>query len=231
MILHLDPRSKLYLLILSNLLLFFHVSIKYECMIMVLFLALFFLSGKIKIGIKFSVIYFIFLFMDLYGVECMQKNIFLSFIAMIAVGFRMMVPCITIGTYTFITTSTSEMVCALRKLHVSEKIIIPFVVMIRYFPTVKEDFEYIKSSLSLRGIGESKKELLLHPFETLEYILVPVLMNSSFVASDLTIAALTKGLSIEGKHTCLLELKVTIMDYIYPILCTILVFLFLKGGM
>ena len=50
----LDPRAKLYLLVLSNLTLFFHIHLKAEVMLTALLLALFFLSGKIKTGVRMT---------------------------------------------------------------------------------------------------------------------------------------------------------------------------------
>lgn len=42
-----DPRAKLYLLLLANLMLFFHVSLAAEAIMAALFLLLFFLSGEL----------------------------------------------------------------------------------------------------------------------------------------------------------------------------------------
>ena len=219
---HLDPRTKLLLLCISNLVLFCHVSLKYECMMMIVILSLFFLSNKTKIGIKFAIIYFIFYVLDILD---LPNNVVLSFLLMFSNTIRMMLPIIAMGTYTFSTTKTSEMTCALRKMHVSENIIIPLVVMIRFFPTAKEDYTHIKEAMTLRGIETS----ILHPLQSLEYILIPLLMNSTVVANDLTIAALTKGLSIEAQHTSIAKLYLSIFDIIYPILLCIPLLFFWKG--
>lgn len=48
--LHLDPRTKLYLLLLSNLTLFFHVSLSAEILLVAMLLSLFFLSGRGQSG-------------------------------------------------------------------------------------------------------------------------------------------------------------------------------------
>lgn len=46
-----DPRAKLYLLLLANLMLFFHVSLAAEAIMAALFLLLFFLSGCYAAGL------------------------------------------------------------------------------------------------------------------------------------------------------------------------------------
>ena len=62
----------------------------------------------------------------------------------------------------------------------------------------------------------------------LEYILMPLLMNGNNVAQDLSVAALTKGIGLPGTHTCMVELKLTVWDFVYPALCTLP--LLWKGG-
>ena len=52
-----DPRAKLYLLLLANLMLFFHVGTGAEAVAVSLFLLLFFLSGRIRRGIRLSLLY------------------------------------------------------------------------------------------------------------------------------------------------------------------------------
>ena len=140
-----------------------------------------------------------------------------------------MLPCIITGAYVFSTTTAGELTCALRRMHVPESVIIPCVVVVRFFPTVKEDYRQIRAAMALRGIAEGKAALLRHPAQSLEYILMPLLMNGNNVAQDLSVAALTKGIGLPGKHTCMVELKLTAWDFVYPALCTLP--LLWKGGL
>ena len=40
-------------------------------------------------------------------------------------------------------------------------------------------------------------------------------MNGNNVSQDLSIAALTKGIGVKGNHTCVEQIKVKAIDYIY----------------
>ena len=100
-------------------------------------------------------------------------------------------------------------------MHVPESVIIPCAVVVRFFPTVQEDYHQIHNAMALRGIAEGKGALLLHPMQSLEYILMPLLMNGNNVAQDLSVAALTKGIGLPGTHTCMTELHLTVWDFIY----------------
>lgn len=226
--LKLDPRCKLYLLLISNFLLFFHVDLISECIIMALLIILLFLSGEYKRGIKFLISYLILLILDLTLVGNV-KGLLLTWISLLAVSIRMLYPCIVSGTYAFVTTSISEFVCALRKMHVSENVIIPCMVVIRFFPTIKEDYRQIKNAMALRGISNGPLSFLRHPFESLEHIIIPLLMNSNNVAEDLSCAALTKGLSIKGNHTSIARINFRLIEVVTMVLITIPLILNIGG--
>ena len=216
-----DPRAKLYLLLLANLMLFFHVSLAAEATMAALFLLLFFLSGCYAAGLRLTVIYGVLLALDLWAVPRAENSPFLNVVALFAGGIRMMLPCIITGAYAFSTTTVGELTAALRRMHLPESIIIPCAVVVRFFPTVGEDYRHIRAAMALRGIAAGRGALLRHPVQSLEYILMPLLMNSNNVAQDLSAAALTKGIGLPGRHTCMTELRLTAWDFLYPALCTL----------
>lgn len=220
MALRLDPRCKLYLLLLANFLLFFHVSLRCECLLMGIFLALFFLSGRWRQGLRLGAVYAVMLALDFWLVPN-ADGLLLSWVSLLAVGGRMMLPCIVTGAYAFGTTSVSEFVCAMRRMHVPEALVIPCMVVIRFFPTIREDFRQIRCAMRLRGIGGGTLGLALHPMQSLEYILIPLLMNSNNVAQDLSVAALTKGISLPGEHTSLTQIHFSWYDALVMVLCTL----------
>lgn len=150
-------------------------------------------------------------------------------ISLAAISLRMMLPCIIAGAYAFSTTTIGEFVCALRKIRVPESIIIPCMVIIRFFPTIREDYIQIRNAMAFRGIASGKGAILLHPIQSLEYILIPLLMNGNNVAQDLSVSSLTKGIGLSGKHTCMTEITMKIWDWLYMILCTMPLILFWKG--
>ena len=84
--------------------------------------------------------------------------------------------------------------------------------------------------MALRGIAEGKAALLLHPAQSLEYILMPLLMNGNNVAQDLSVAALTKGIGLPGRpHQHDRTVPQGVRTFIYPLLCTLPLLLFWGG--
>ena len=220
--LRLDPRAKLYLLVLGNLTLFLHVSLTTELLLVSILLSLYFLSGKVKSGVRMTAVYAVLVSIDIFVIP-IAEGLLLNVLSLVSVGIRMMLPCVISGGYAFSTTTVGEMVCGLRKFHFSETIIIPSVTVIRFFPTIAEDYRQIRNAMTLRGITYR------NPMEALEYILIPLLMNSNNVAQDLSVAAMTKGISLPGKHTSMIELKMVWQDWFFMVACTIPFVLYLGG--
>lgn len=227
-ILRLDPRTKLYVLLLANLMLFFHARTNVEALMVTLFLAPFFLSGRTRAGLRLTATYLVLLAIDLLVVP-VATGFALSFLSMLSVGIRMLLPCIITGTYAFTTTTVGEFVCGLRRMRVPETVIIPCMVVIRFFPTLREDYRQIRNAMALRGIAAGPAGLLRHPAQSLEYILMPLLMNSNNVAQDLSVAALTKGIGLSGAHTCMTEIRMTALDWAYMVVCTVPLAAFIGG--
>lgn len=220
----LDPRAKLYLLLLANLLLFFHVDTATEAVMMALFLLPMFPAGRGKSALRFLAIYTVLLGMDLLLIPVAQGFV-LNLVSLLSVGIRMMLPCLVTGAYAFTTTTPGELFCALRRMHLPEGPIITIAVVIRYFPTVWEDCRQICNAMVMRGIHVGPR----HPAQSLEYVLVPLLMNGNTVAQDLSVAALTKGLGLPGRHTSMTEIALRPADWAYMLLCTLPLGMYLGG--
>lgn len=76
-----------------------------------------------------------------------------NFLVVAICGFFMrFVPGIMMGYITVRTTTVSEFVAAMKKLHLPEQIIIPMSVIFRFFPTVVEEYNAIGDAMKMRGI-------------------------------------------------------------------------------
>ena len=71
--------------------------------------------------------------------------------------------------------------------------------------------------MGFRGIHVGLGAMIMHPFESLEYILVPLLMSCAKTANELTAASLARGLAINGKRTCYQTVRFGFVDGILSI--------------
>lgn len=225
----LDPRTKIIMLLLSILFLSLGLEIKYEIIITLIYILPFFLTGKYRGGITFLTIYSLQLVMAIYLLPHVDNPLILYSLTFIASGLRRMMPSIIAGAYALSTTTIGEWVATLKKWKFPNSIVITIAVIARFFPTIREDYRQIRNAMAFRGIGRGFISLIKSPLQSLEFIIIPLLMNASQVAQDLTISALTKGLALKGKHTSIVSLDFTFFDFLYLILIIAILGLYLGG--
>ena len=110
------------------------------------------------------------------------------------------------------TTKVGEFLSAMEFAGVSKKITIPLAVMLRYIPTVREDWIYIKDSMYLRSISPSFFGFIKNPDLTIECIYSPIIIMASKAADELTIASITRGIESPKKRSSIIEIRFDIQD-------------------
>lgn len=88
----------------------------------------------------------------------------------------------------------SEITASLERCRLPKGIILSMTVMLRHFPSMKEDLRIIIEAMKLKGIDTSWRGVLLHPIRMLEYVVVPMLFRSLRTAEEFSCAALVKGI-------------------------------------
>ncbi len=126
-------------------------------------------------------------------------------------------PCIMMGRYLMESTTVSEFTAAMKKMRVSDKIIIPLSVMFRFFPTVIDEAESISAAMKMRGIRIGGK----HASKIIEYRMVPLMTCCVNIGEELSAAALTRGLGGTVARTNICRIGFHLQDYICFLLCLI----------
>lgn len=127
------------------------------------------------------------------------------------------------GYYIVQSTTVSEFISAMKRMRISDKIVIPFAVMFRFIPTIIDENHSIGMAMKMRGIGLGGKRSNL--IELIEYRMVPVIMATVRVGNELSAAALTKGLDTDQKRTSICNIGFHMADYgmvIYMLTCIVL---------
>jgi energy-coupling factor transport system permease protein len=84
-------------------------------------------------------------------------------------------PGLMMGFYLISSTSVSEFIAAMERIHIPKQIIIPFSVMFRFFPTIKEEMSSINAAMKMRDIRFGKTKG--NPISLIEYRLVPLFIS------------------------------------------------------
>ena len=218
----LDPRTKLLLLAFVSVFVLgnaggdsaaeFRVTLNYLPLLLLL------ACGKWK-PVLFSIIFYslAYAFSMLLMPHCKGLLNFLI-LAMCGIVLRFM-PGILTGMFVVSTTTVSEFIAAMEKLHISQKITIPLAVMFRFFPTVVEEAGSINKAMAMRDIKFGGKKAL----KMIEYRLIPMMTCSIKIGQELSAASLTRGLGGPDKRTNICKIGFG--------WCDILTFICLGGGL
>lgn len=124
-------------------------------------------------------------------------------------------PGIMMGAFLIATTSVSDFIAAMKRIHLTEKIIIPLSVIFRFFPTIGEENSAISDAMRMRGIRLGGK----HPGKMLEYRLVPLMISIVKIGDELSAAALTRGLGSPVPRTDICKIGFHVQDIVMILLC------------
>ena len=118
--------------------------------------------------------------------------------------------------YMMCSTTVSEFVTAMKKMHVPDAISIPLSVMFRFFPTLAEESRAIRDAMRLRGIRLTGKNGGL--LKQIEYEVVPLMMSTLRIGDELSAASLTKGLNAGRPRTHICRVKMELWDWALVVL-------------
>lgn len=207
-----DPRTKLLLLVTTSTLVLGGGSqgiMRWIRLVLCVFpFLLLLVNRRAKEAIKYFFLYLICLMMEQAALHTSGTLSFL-FLAVSSVMTKF-APGIMTAAYFISTTTISEFVAAMERMHVSEKIVIPLSVIFRFFPTISEEYHAISDAMAMRQISFLGKK----PGAVLEYRLVPLMISVVKIGDELSAAALTRALGAPVKRTNICEIGFHIQDYL-----------------
>lgn len=226
----LDPRTKIVLLLLCVFSAMSAPSLRYELGLVVLIGILGICCGKWKYALKGIVFYALIYLFTVWVMGSMTGTLRTMFVAFLGL-FHKVYPCGLLSGIVLSTTKVSEFLSAMNRVYAPKKLVIPLAVMLRYIPTIGEDWHYIKDAMKMRDVSPSLKGLATNPGMTVDCIYVPLMMAASKTADELSIASITRGIENPNPRTCLVQIRFGIADGVVVILFLLylLVGLYLKG--
>ena len=215
--LFLDPRSKLALCLTV----FFATLagdgmgvMKYvQVVLAVLPLVCFVILGKVWLSVYYVLLYVFSMTVPYLLAPYLPPVVNLLFTGVIVVSTQM-IPAMSMFCFLVITTSVSEFVAAMDRMHMPKVVTIPVSSMFRFFPTIAEESSAIRDAMKQRKTGNIR-----NPMEMLEYRFVPLLMSLVSIGNDLSASALTRGLDAPGRRTSVCRLKFRTADAAVLVFC------------
>ena len=224
-ILKLDPRTKIIVLVILNLIVFGEAPLHITIFLVVIPFFLLLFSKREKAALIYISAYTLAILGEIYLVPVTHGALNVLVVMITNLIVRMM-PGIVMAYYLLVTTKVSEFMAAMERIRIPEIITIPISVVFRFFPTLIEEFRSIMDAMRMRGIGLNIRTFK-SPLTVLEYILVPLLINAVKTGDELSAASLTRGLSNPVKRTHICEVGFKIPDIIVLSVSTVALTIFI----
>lgn len=208
-----DPRTKILLLLLCVLSATMAPSLLYEMLIVALVACFGIVCGKVRYSIIGVIVYGGFYLLTQAVLQMPSGNVQVMLIAFLGLVHKVY-PCGILSGIIISTTKVGEFLSAMNRSHISQKIVIPIAVMLRYVPTIREDWHFIKDAMRMRDVSPNLKNFILHPAMTIECIYVPLMMATSKTADELTVASVTRGIENPTQRTSYVRIGFGIADLI-----------------
>jgi ABC-type cobalt transport system, permease component CbiQ and related transporters len=226
---HIDPRSKLLILLLINTVVLVSPNIQTEWICIAVIIISLICMGAYKKAVRSVLIYAGMLGM-MFLCSLFPDNFLSALISMIVVCCKKLAPPLFFASGMIDTTKVGELVSAMQKLRIPKSIVITFAVTLRFFPAAKEEYSSIKDAMRLRGIGLTVVNVITRPLTVMESVLIPMMMRCAAIAEELSAATVTRGIESGGKRTSINELKMRVVDWIWIAIFTALTVFTIMGG-
>ena len=121
-------------------------------------------------------------------------------------------PAFVMGAYIIKSTTASECITALGRMHIGRQITIPLSVLFRFIPTMQEESAAIKDAMRMREVQFGTKKFWQNPAALIEYRFIPLMISVVKIGDDLSAAALTRGLDNPVRRTNITKVGFTGWD-------------------
>ncbi len=210
----LDPRTKLFMVFVVSLIVMMSATTPFlwaiRLSITLIPIILMILEKKYSSALKFLLAYASALVLMFYFLSEQSEGL----IASLLIGYCGIVvqfmPAIITAWYVVRTTKIGEFMSCMQKMHVPDGIAVSLAVVMRFFPTIKEEYSSINDAMRMRGVMLGGGNVL----RMFEFRMIPLLFSCVNIGEELSAAAITRGLGGEVKRSSVIELKLGIADYL-----------------
>lgn len=210
----LDPRTKLFMIFVVSIIVMMSATTPLQwairLSITLIPIVLLIIEKKYAVALRFLLAY---------GTALVLMFVFLStesegLIASFLIGYCGIVvqfmPALITAWYVVRTTKTGEFMSCMQKMHMPDGIAVSLAVVMRFFPTIKEEYSSINDAMRMRGVMLCGGNVL----KMIEYRMIPLLFSCVNIGEELSAAAITRGLGGDVKRSSVIELKLSLTDYL-----------------
>ncbi len=114
----------------------------------------------------------------------------------------------------FVKLPMGEVMASLERARTPRSLLIVFMVVYRYVPTLLGEMRTIAVANGMRQQSPAWKRWALHPLKQIENIMVPLMMRSGKIADELSAVAICKGLDSSDPRSALVTPRIQTADVV-----------------
>lgn len=210
----LDPRTKLFMVFVVSLVAMMSATTPVlwaiRLVITMIPIILLIVEKKYASALRFFLAYGIALVLLFYFLSEKSEGL----IASLLIGYCGIVvqfmPALITAWYVIRTTKIGEFMSCMQKMHIPDGIAVSLAVVMRFFPTIKEEYSSINDAMRMRGVMLGGGNVL----RMFEFRMIPLLFSCVNIGEELSAAAITRGLGGDVKRSSIIVLKLGFIDYL-----------------
>ncbi len=210
----LDPRTKLYMILIVSAIVMMSATTPLLWTVRIIMtmipLILLVIEKRYSSAACFTILYALALVLTFRFMSEQNSGILQSLLTGYSGIVVQFLPALITAWYVVRTTKIGEFMSAMQKMYMPDGIAISLAVVMRFFPTIKEEYSSINDAMRMRGIsfGGGKVSKMV------EYRMIPLLFSCVNIGDELSAAAITRGLGGENKRSSVVRLKLGICDWL-----------------
>lgn len=226
----LDPRTKLFMVLVVSTIIMMSATTTLQWAIRMIItlipIGLLIVEKKYASAIRFLVLYSVALILTFRFMSEESGGLIQSLLIGYCGIVVQFLPSIITAWYVVRTTKIGELMSAMQKMHVPNGITIALAVVMRFFPTIKEEYASIRDAMKMRGVMLGGGNAL----RMVEFRMIPLLFSCVNIGDELSAAAITRGLGGKVQRSSVVELKLSVIDYAFIFFFTIAIgfFVYIK---
>lgn len=217
----LDPRSKLAVFIAACFSAFSGLTHPQEFALLALCVATTLLCQKWKRAF-FTCLIFALMFLSDLLLAPRMSGIPQNIIMLLCHFCRFILPLLTTFYVVTHTSRIGEYISAFTQMHLPDEVIIPLAVMLRFVPTIQEEWQTVNQALRLRGMALTWRNIVRRPMQMLEYMLVPFLMQCAVIVDEMSAAVMARGFDRNRPRSSYAEVRMRPLDWCVVTLSVVL---------
>ena len=153
----LDPRTKLYMILIVSAIVMMSATtpLLWSVRIIMTMIPIMFLIAERRYAsaLRFFALYAVSLVLTFYFLSEESTGVLKAILTGYCGIVAQFLPAFITAWYVVRTTKIDEFMSAMQKMHVPDGITISLAVVMRFFPTIKEEYGFIRDAMKMRGIS------------------------------------------------------------------------------